>query len=230
MYGCNFNNEGGKTMLIENMKVFNLEGAMRGMRMPMESWDKSDSHFIDVDEFEVFIIGDNDIKLGQNLVKSGQDHRKFMRQVLVSMDITASMSFWWDIDTYKVGTEKNSTSRMHKLTSKECRHLIPKDFNWKEMTPFRYKMLTHYNELIDTLKNMRNDGVPIMAAEYQEVFEELINDLPQGYLFTRHWTGNYEVLYKLYHARKNHKQKEIRDFCDCIKDLPYFREFVLGKV
>lgn len=217
-------------MKVENMKIFDFEGAIRGMRNPMESWSLSDSYIKDNDGYEdtgkEFVIGNKDLILAQKLIKAGGDHRKFMRQILVSMDITASMSFWWDIDTYKVATEKNSTSRMHKISNKNCEHLIQEDFNWEYMTQYREETLEHCNCLIDELKGIMAYGCSIMSPEYQKVFNELINDLPEGYLFTRHWTGNYEVLYKLYHARKNHKQKEIRDFCKKIEDLPYFKELI----
>lgn len=212
-------------MKVENMNVFNLDGALRGMRNPLESWEKSDSCW----HMDRYLIGEKDLKLAQNLIKAGGDHRKFMRQILVSIDITASMSFWWDIDTYKVATEKNSTSRMHKLTSKNCRHLTREDFNWEHMTSYREGVLGHINGLIDLLKYLTENGFTVMSEEYQTVFIELVNDLPEGYLFTRHWTGNYEVLYKLYHARKNHKQKEIRDFCKKLEELPYFNELILEK-
>jgi hypothetical protein len=219
-------------MKIENINVFNIEGALRGMRNPLESWDKADSYhelsgYANCDS--EFIIGEKDLELAQKLIRQGGDHRKFMRQILVSMDITASMSFWWDIDTYKVATEKNSSSRMHKLTSKYCRHLTQQDFNWDRMTQHREDTLAHINGLIDTLKCLSDMGTSIMASSYQSVFTELVNDLPEGYLFTRHWTGNYEVLYKLIPARKNHKQKEIRDFCKELEDLPYYNELLLTK-
>lgn len=220
-------------MKVENIEVFNMEGAIRrGMRNPHESWDISDSYYEyreDPGTESKFIIGEKDLKLAQNLIRAGGDERKFMRQILISADITASMSFWWDIDTYKVATEKNSTSRMHKLTSKNCRHLTQQDFNWNHMTEHREYTLTHINKLIDNLKLFTEIGTPVMAESYQAVFTELVNDLPGGYLFTRHWTGNYEVIYKLYHARHNHKQEEIRDFCTKLEDLPYFKELTTIK-
>lgn len=214
-------------MKVENMNVFNLEGAFRGIRNPLESWNKSDSEKDDY--MGKFYIGQKDLILAQKLIRAGKDHRKFMRQILVSMDITASMSFWWDIDTYKISTEKNSTSRMHKLTSKYCRHLTQEDFNWNHMTHHRIETLEHINCLIDTLRYLTESGVSIYAENYQTVFTELINDLPEGYLFTRHWTGNYEVLYSLIAARKNHKQEEIRDFCVKLEDLPYYNELLIIK-
>ncbi|MBU3186506.1 hypothetical protein [Clostridium estertheticum] len=219
-------------MQIENMEVFNLEGAFRGMRNPMESYDKSDSRY-EYNRFlktgKSYILGEKDLILAQKLIKAGKDHRKFMRQILVSMDITASMSFWWDIDTYKISTEKNSTSRMHKLTSKNCRHLTIEDFNWDHITQYRDITLSHINALIDTLQSLVEKGQSVMSEAYQIIFTELINDLPEGYLFTRHWTGNYEVLISLLVARKNHKQEEIRDFCVKLEDLPYYNELLASK-
>ena len=209
-------------MKVENIEVFNLKGALRGMRNPLESWESSDSYY----DNKNFIIGERDLKRAQSLIKAGSDERKFMRQILVSMDITASMSFWWDIDTYKIATEKNSTSRMHKFTGKNCRNLTQEDFNWSYMTDYREAVLEHINGLIYTLQSLIKNGQSVMSEAYQIIFEELVNDLPDGYLFTRHWTGNFEVLLKLYNARKNHKQKEIRDFCSVISNIPYAQELI----
>ena len=211
--------------MVENLEVLNIDGALRGMRNPLKSWDKSDSNWEQrviqgVPGPTIYAIGDNDAKLANRLIRAGSDHRKFLRQILVSMDITGSMSFWWDIDTYCVGVAKNSTSRMHSIFSNDF-EFRPKDFNWElPLSTWRMDALEHYNNLLMRLQFnlMQNGSVYNNDDVTCELFEELINDLPQGQLFKRTWTGNFEVLLKIYKARKNHKQKEIRDFCKELKE------------
>jgi hypothetical protein len=226
-------------MIVREANVFNLRGAITvGMRNPLESWGKSDSRISQLmlkgdKNFneERFLLGEADKKLCQTLITAGKDHRKFMRQILVSMDINASMSAWWDIDTYKVASEKNSTSRMHKITSRSLTEL---DFDWVKMTPHREATLIHLNELIsriEYLDNMKRLSCSIKDmrqydTEREELFDELIKDLPQGFTFWRHWTGNYEILRNIYFARRNHKQRELREFCKEIEKLPYFEELI----
>lgn len=192
---------------VENVEVLNIRNAIRGMRNPLESWSHSDS--------DGERIGDKDYELAERLVRAGSDHSKFMRQIFVSMDITAPMSWWWDFDTYKVATTKNSTSRMHKLGS---RLLTADDFSWDDedgcivITPLRRMVLDDLNSRI----------LEFQRTRCMKLWREILMDLPQSYNFLATWTGNYQTLRNVYFARRNHKQREFREFCaDVISALPY---------
>lgn len=191
---------------VERISVLNIENAIRGMRNPLESWDKSDSCGD--------IIGAKDLELAKKLVRAGTDHSKFMRQIFVSMDITAPMTFWWDFDTYKVATVRNSTSRMHKLGS---RLLAPEDFSWDNEDGTNVATFLR----LDTLKIL-NDRIKIwQETRDPDLWRSIVLDLPASYNFLSTWTGNYQNLRNIYHARKQHKQKELRDFCRVLETLPY---------
>lgn len=205
---------------VENLSIVNFEGALRGMRNPLESWDKSDSHWND--DHTKYIIGENDMKLALNLTKAGSDHSKFLRQIFVSMDITAPMSWWWDFDTYKVATVRNSTSRMHKLGT---RLLTFDDFSIDDeegkpnITPLREYVLKDLNERIQKFQKLKEEG---KNKEAMSMWRDIVFDSPQSYNFKSTWTGNYEIMRNIYRARKNHKQREFRDFCKFIeKEFPY---------
>ena len=205
---------------VENLEVLNFEGALRGMRNPLESWDKSDSYY-DKDTGK-YIIGPKDLALALKLTKAGSDHSKFLRQIFVSMDITAPMSWWWDFDTYKVATVRNSTSRMHKLGS---RLLTFEDFSIDDekgninITPFRKYVLEDLNRRIKEYQQLKNDG---KMEEAMALWREIVFDSPQSYNFKSTWTGNYEIMRNVYRARRNHKQREFRDFCKIIEnEFPY---------
>ncbi len=205
---------------VENLEVLNFEGALRGMRNPLESWDKSDSYY-DKDTGK-YIIGPKDLALALKLTKAGSDHSKFLRQIFVSMDITAPMSWWWDFDTYKVATVRNSTSRMHKLGS---RILTFDDFSVDDekgntnITPFRKYVLEDLNRRIKEYQQLKNDG---KMEEAMALWREIVFDSPQSYNFKSTWTGNYEIMRNVYRARRNHKQREFRDFCKIIEnEFPY---------
>lgn len=205
---------------VENLSIVNFEGALRGMRNPLESWDKSDSHWND--DHTKYIIGENDMKLALNLTKAGSDHSKFLRQIFVSMDITAPMSWWWDFDTYKVATVRNSTSRMHKLGT---RLLTFDDFSMDDeegktnITPLREYVLKDLNERIQKFQKLKEEG---KNKEAMSMWRDIVFDSPQSYNFKSTWTGNYETMRNIYRARKNHKQREFRDFCKFIEEeFPY---------
>lgn len=198
----------------ENIEVFNFKGAFRGMRNPMASWHRSDTVF-DSASGALVTLGENDRKLALTLVASGSDHRKFIRQILVSMDIIAPDYWWKEMDTYKVGTVANSTSTMHKLTSKP---LTMEDFSWDQPTPYRQQLLVHLNELIDSYKKLTQNDETEGA---KKIWRELIQDLPMSFHYTRTWTSNYESLRHIYHARKNHKLSEWHDFCRALEKLPF---------
>ena len=205
---------------VENLEVLNFEGALRGMRNPLESWDKSDSYY-DKNTGK-YIIGPKDLALALKLTKAGSDHSKFLRQIFVSMDITAPMSWWWDFDTYKVATVRNSTSRMHKLGS---RLLTFDDFSIDDekgninITPFRKYVLEDLNKRIKEYQKLKDDG---KMEEAMALWREIVFDSPQSYNFKSTWTGNYEIMRNVYRARRNHKQREFRDFCKIIEnEFPY---------
>jgi hypothetical protein len=196
------------------VEVFNFKGALRGMRNPKASWHLSDTVFESASG-AILTIGENDRKLAMNLVTSGSDHRKFLRQILVCMDIAAPDYWWKEMDTYKVGTIANSTSTMHKLTS---RPLTSEDFSWDEPTAFRKETLEHLNHLINNYKELfKNDQI----EQAKKIWRQLIQDLPMSFNYTRTWTGSYENLRNIYHARRNHKLSEWHDFCKTIESLPF---------
>ncbi len=198
----------------EHIEVFNFRGAFRGMRNPKASWHLSDTIF-DNASGALVTLGENDRKLALTLVTSGSDHRKFLRQILISMDIVAPDYWWKEMDTYKVGTVANSTSTMHKLTS---RPLTPEDFSWDESTPFRKELLAHLNDLIERFKALTKNNE---ADQAKIIWRQLIQDLPMSFHYTRTWTSNYENLRNIYHARSNHKLSEWHDFCRSLEKLPF---------
>lgn len=210
-------------MKFENAEVFNFEGAIRGARNPLESWSKSDSEYVVVDGELKYEIGEKDMKLLQNLIGAAvhdksNSHSKFLRQILVSVDIKAPMYWWSEADTYKVGTTANSTSKMHKLASTpitmECFELD--DYSGMHNPSFIKPFLTSLEELRQ-LYNSSGD---------KKYWKELIRWLPEGWLQTRTVTLNYQVLRQMYFDRRNHKLSEWHQFCDWVKTLPYAEELI----
>lgn len=221
---------------IENVDVSGLEAAIRGMRNPLNSWDKSDSHYgcgsgedntcptcgdICIDKCE-YIIGDNDISLMKRLAKAGTDHRKFLRMINVTMDIIAPTYWWAEFDTYKVGTVRNSCSFMHKGTS---RPFYVSDFSCCagdiENTE---QVATTWQIVINTLNELREK---YLETKDKTIFQEIRNLLPSGYMQRSTVQLNYEVLLNMYKSRKNHRLQEWRDFCSWVETLPYFNEICL---
>lgn len=221
-------------MKFEHTEVWGFEHALRGMRNPMNSWDKSDSKVNP--ETGEYIIGENDMKLAKKLMKAGSEHRKFLRQIFVSVDITAPLFFWKEIDTYKIGTTSNSTSTIHKLTS------APITIDCFETDD--------YNDLLDTgLSISHNEFFEYTLIPYLEhlrqyyiktndkrVWKELIRTLPESWLYARTVTMNYENILNMYNQRNNHKLNEwsgINDpnkshFIAWVKTLPHAKEFIVG--
>lgn len=203
---------------INNINISNLEAAIRGMRNPLQSWDRSDSHY---DEQYNYIIGQNDLKLATNLVKAGSDERKFLRQIFVSLDITAPMYWWKEMDTYKVGTVANSTSTMHKVMSKE---FALDDFSHDRLNHIGLNSLQATIEILNQFRQLYLYSKPTS----KEMWWQVIQLLPSSYNQTRTWSANYEVLRNIYHARKNHKLDEWKDFCSYVESLPYAQQFIVG--
>lgn len=196
---------------IENLRVYGFESAMRGMRNPMNSWSLNDT--------KDNVIGKNDLKLLQQLCKAGADHRKVLRQMLVSFDVVAPLYWWKEFDTYKVGTVSNSCSTMHKLTS---RPLTRDDFSFEDMLDNECIV----KEVIDNL-NARISDYKANGKTNKSLWRTIIQLLPCAYNQRRTITCNYEVILNMYQQRKHHKLKEWIDFCMYMKiNLPYFNLIV----
>lgn len=218
---------------IERINVFNFEGAIRGMRNPMNSWDKSDSGY---DEDGVFCIGENDLKLARSLAKSGSDHRKFLRQIFVSMDITAPLYWWKEYDTYKVGTTANSCSTMHKIHEKE---FTLKDFSCEDLLdgsnssaeeivcPSPDSCYTSLGVLSLVIQALNLNRELFVKTKNTKYWKQMIQLLPSSYNQMRTCTLTYENCINMYHARKNHKLPEWHEMCDVIEILPNFKEICL---
>ena len=215
---------------IENIEVFNFEGAFRGLRNPMNSWDKTDSYIDDLTN--KYIIGENDLKLAQRMIGAGTDESKFMRQIFVSMDITAPLYWWKEADTYKIATVSNSCSTMHKITSSEITE-ENYSFDPEPDKPLTDLPTNDYVRILD-IKNRAVADVEWLRKKYNETKDKrywrlLIQINPDGWLQKRTWTGNYQNLRNMYFARKNHKLIEWIQFCQIIEQLPYSKELICYK-
>lgn len=277
-------------MKIENTRVYNFEGTFRGLRNPLESWDKSDSFFGLVDlrypqdareevtdiwveqelkkrnlnyepydreweelweKYDLWLwdngvlqwdndiavtatLGPKDLALAQKLVLAGPEHRKFMRQIFVSVDITAPIYWWKEFSTYKIGTTANSTSTMHKLTSKPITKDCFEFDNGDELEITNYTIphggecglvYSDYQEdIIDMCETLRQKYLETKDKRY---WRALVQILPQSWLQTRTVTMTYENLRNMYFQRRNHKLKEWHQFCDWIATLPYAKELIM---
>lgn len=201
---------------LERTSVMNLENAMRGARNPMNSWARMDSSY---DEDGNYILGPNDLGLAKRLRKAGSDHRKYIRQIFVSVDITAPLYWWKEYDTYKVATVANSTSTMHKIHSKPFEL---DDFSHDHMTP---KTLAFMETVLEQLEQLR---LSFVETKNKEDWYDIIQLLPSSYNQMRTCTLNYETLINIYYARKNHKLQEWHMFCDWIETLPYAKELIVA--
>ena len=202
---------------LERASVMNLENAIRGARNPMNSWGRMDSSY---DGDGNFCLGPNDLDLGRRLRKAGSDHRKFIRQIFVSVDITAPLYWWKEYDTYKVATVANSTSTMHKIHSKAFEL---DDFSHDHLTK---DSLEFMGVIIDRLESIRQKFV---AEKKKEDWYDLIQLLPSSYNQMRTCTMNYETLVNIYFARRNHKLQEWHTFCHWIESLPYAKELIIAQ-
>ena len=202
---------------VEEIAVMNFENAVRGARNPLNSWNRMDSYY---DEDGNFVLGENDISLTTRLAKAGSDHRKFLRQIIVSMDITAPLYWWKEFDTYKVGTVANSTSTMHKIQAKEFSR---EDFSCDRMSD---DCLAVLDTVIAYLEEQR---LKFIETKDKAHWHNMIQLLPTSFNQTRTVTMNYEVLINIYYARKTHKLAEWHTLCDEIEKLPYAKELILVK-
>ena len=204
-------------LTVDHISVMNLENAIRGARNPLNSWAKSDSFY---DGAGQYVLGPNDLDLAVRLCRAGSDHRKFIRQILVSMDITAPMYWWKEFDTYKVGTVANSTSTMHKIHAKP---FALEDFSTDHMTP---DSLERFGQYVTYLEQVR---LRYLDTKDKAHWYDLIQLLPSSYNQMRTCTLNYETLRNIYFARKDHKLEEWHTFCDWIRSLPYAADLITGE-
>lgn len=221
---------------IEKIDTYGWEAAVRGARNPMNSWNKSDSYHCEVmtcgccesnpTEFACegelthgFFLGKNDLDLLKRLSNAGPDHGKFMRMIGVTMDITAPLYWWKEMDQYKTGTVTNSCSTMHKIHAKE---LTVDDFSTDHMTP-----LSIYT-LKEVIKVMNLERLTFINNKNKDSWWQMIQLLPSSYNQKRTWSANYAVLKNIYHARKDHKLDEWKEFCKVIEKLPY-SELITGE-
>ena len=205
---------------VENIDVWGFKHAIRGMRNPMNSWDKSDSgyrasgeHYEDVS----FVIGSKDLELMKKLYNAGTEHRKYLRQIFVSIDITAPLYWWKEFDTYKVGTVSNSCSTMHKIAEKEF-----------ELDDFSCEHLSEYSEekLEDLLSWLNMCRTNFNLDKDKEYWWQMIQLLPSSYNQKRTVTFTYENVVTMIRQRTGHKLDEWRNFVGILKDLPYVREIM----
>lgn len=203
---------------ISNLEVYGWEAAIRGMRNPMNSWDKSDTEYntvisgIGANPVEV---GPNDLNLMKRLLNAGNDHSKFMRMITVYADIIAPLYWWKEFDTYKVGTVANSCSTMHKIADKE---FTLEDFSHEHLSNDKNAGLGVLLTVIDALNLNRE---LFISSKDKSFWHNMIQLLPSSYNQKRTVQLNYAVLRNIYHSRRNHKLDEWHTFCDFIKTLPY---------
>ena len=196
-------------LTLKNTSVMNFENAIRGARNPMNSWGRMDSH---TEPDGSFVFGPNDLDLAMRLAKAGSDHRKYLRMVFVSVDVTAPLYWWKEYDTYKVATVANSTSTMHKIHSKP---FSMDDFSCDHMTDGTKKFM---ETVVAELENIR---LRFKETKSKDDWYDMIQLLPSSYNQMRTCTFNYETLINIYRARKNHKLAEWHTFCYWIETLPY---------
>ena len=202
---------------IENVEVVGWESAIRGMRNPMNSWDKSDSVILPTEN--IIDVGKNDLDLMKRLVKAGTDHRKFMRMITVYVDVTAPLYWWAEYDTYKVGTVRNSCSKMHKIHIKP---FVLDDFSHEgcdEITLAKDAM-RYVIFVCEGLRELFN------TTQEKKYWRAIIELLPESYNQKATLMLNYEVLANIYHSRKSHKLDCWRTFCEWIETLPYAKELI----
>ena len=201
-------------LTLKNTSVMNFENAIRGARNPLNSWGRMDSH---TEPDGSFIFGPNDLDLAMRLAKAGSDHRKYLRMVFVSVDVSAPLYWWKEYDTYKVATVANSTSTMHKIHSKP---FSMDDFSCDHMTDGTKKFM---ETVVAELENIR---LRFKETKSKDDWYDMIQLLPSSYNQMRTCTFNYETLINIYRARKNHKLAEWHTFCDWIETLPYAEQLI----
>ncbi len=203
---------------VERISVMNFENAIRGARNPLNSWARMDSYYNEKGEF---VLGENDLSLAVKLAKAGTDHRKYLRQIMVSMDITAPLYWWKEFDTYKVGTTANSCSTMHKIHAKQ---FTREDFSCDRMTDDALAVLDA------VIAYLEAERVRFVETKDKSAWHNMIQLLPTSYMQMRTVTMNYEVLISMYRARRTHKLAEWPTLCDAICTVPYAKELIISIV
>lgn len=203
---------------VEHVEVFNFEGAIRGLRNPLNSWDKSDSVY-DIDEPAEIHIGDDDMILMQKLYKAGTEHRTYARMIQASMDITAPLYWWKEMDRYTIGKSQVSCSTMHKIHAKEFE---PVDFS-----------IEHLNSESMAVLNVILAGLNVARDQYlktknKDDWWQIIQLLPSSYNQKRTICMSYETVFKIIKERTGHRLDEWNDFVELLKDLPYITEIIDG--
>ena len=213
---------------IEHIESYGFEAAIRGMRNPMNSWDKSDT---EVYANDIVKIGENDLKLMKQLYNAGTEHRKYLRQIMVSMDIAAPLYWWKQMDTYKIGTTANSCSTMHKLTYKEFER-SDFSFDWDNISKvdsnIEMSAINTIDDYIQFMNILRNKYIETKDKIYWQLLVEV---LPESYNQKRTITMNYENVVTIIKQRSNHKLQEWHDFCDTMLDnLPLIDNLMNDKI
>lgn len=227
---------------IDNIEVYNFESALRGMRNPLNSWERSDSYMAyktnplnegvpSQESSNFFVIGPNDLGLAQKLIQAGAEHCKFLRQIFVSMDIDGPLYWWKEMDQYRIGCTTNSESTMHKLATtpitRDCfsfdKELENFDDDLKQYIDEEGSYLTYSETVIRNCEYLRQKYLETQDVRY---WRALIQLLPSSWNQKRTWTANYAVLRNIYHQRKNHKLKEWHTFCNYIEKMPYAKELI----
>ena len=212
-------------IIIDKADVYGWQSAIRGMRNPMNSWDKSDSLYMTVNDIvghpcddgmkEEFVVGNDDFDLMKRLVRSGSDHSKFMRMINVTCDITAPLYWWKEFDTYKVGTVRNSCSTMHKIHAKQFEI---DDFSHDNLDSKSLKVLHYIINYLNVIREWHNNAEPNFK---KDAWWQMIQLLPSSYNQKATVQINYAVLRNMYHSRRKHKLDEWHTFCKWVEDLPY---------
>ncbi len=213
---------------VEHIDVHGFEAAIRGMRNPMNSWDKSDSNYEYYQTDKViegdivccpeYLIGENDLDLMQRLYRAGTGHRKYLRMITVTMDITCHQVWWSEYDTYKVGTVRNSCSKMHKIHVKE---FVKDDFSHEGIDECGGRTLEVFEIVKDELERLRNLFNETHEKKYWRAIIEL---LPSGYNMRATVMMDYETVFNIINQRSNHKVDEWKDFVNILLKLPYVEE------
>lgn len=204
-------------MKIETIEIAGIKSAIKGMRNPMNSWDKSDSK---LSEFGLVTIGENDKKLCQRLIKGGTEHRKFMRTIQVWANFDMPRYWWSEFDTYKIGTTANSCSTMHKLLN-----------NKEPITLDLFVTATEDLDIVSTIINRLEElRIKYLENKDDRLLVRAKRLLPEGFLQLRTVNLNYETIRNIYHQRKHHRLKEewIGIFCEWVETLPYAQELIIG--
>ena len=201
-------------LTVDKISVMNMENALRGARNPMNSWARTDSFYEDGE----YVLGENDLSLASRLAAAGSDHRKFLRQIFVSMDINAPLYWWKEFDTYKVGTVANSCSTMHKIQAKEFSR---EDFSCDRLSEGALAVLDNVIAFLETERRL------FLETKEKSHWHNMIQLLPSSFNQLRTVTLNYEVLINIYYARRHHKLAEWHTLCEEIAKLPYAKELIL---